>query len=108
MMRKGAKSSLAAAVRPGGAGQPWEGGTVWHGPSVFLRWKVVRGRVPAPEEPGDGVLLSLVVASSTTAPQCMSREGEPAGFPLRGAGSRLNNEPSRLGLSFHCGRELFT
>lgn len=106
MRRKGAKSSLAAAVRPGGAGQPWEG-TMWRGPSVFLRWKAVHGQVPAPGEPGDGAVLSLVAAGPTTAPRCVSRGGR-AGFPLCGAGSRLNNEPSRLGLSLHCGRELFT
>lgn len=62
-------------MRPGGAGLPWEE-MMWRGPNGFLLWEVVRGRVPAPGEAGDGA----DVVSGSCSPGC----GSPGGACVEG------------------------
>lgn len=49
---------------------------MWRGPNGFLLWELIRGRVPAPGEAGDGA----GIVSGSRSPGC----GSPSGACVEG------------------------
>lgn len=84
--------------RSPGSGRIWDERAALGGDNVVgLRWFPPVGSAPGESASAWGEAGDVLgIVSGSCGPICsppvhMAREGEPAGFPLRGAGSRVNN-----------------